>query len=87
MSGRSITKPASVSTEVISDSTEMNCWSNPSTSIWNQVAPDPGSGTARNTKMMIAVPIRGPRRSGAISSKRRRIRKTTIAMEPRKMIS
>ena len=41
---------------VISDSTDKNCWSKPSRSIRNHVAPAPGSGTARNTKMISAVP-------------------------------
>ena len=68
---------------------DKNCWSKPSTSISNQVDPrSRARGTARNTKMMTAVPIRALRaepgpvpESGAASGNR------TMASEPVKMIS
>ncbi len=85
--GRSTTMPARVSREAISHSTDRNCWSNPSTSISNQVAPGPGSGVARKTKMMTAVPISMLRFAGSSSSISRYIRNRIIDIEPMKMIS
>ena len=57
--------------EVMNVRMDKNCWSKSRTSISNQVAPGPGRGTARKTKMITAVPISARRWSRSSSSSRR----------------
>ena len=87
ISGRSRMIPARVSTEVISESTDRNCSSNSSSSISNQVWPGPGSGTARKTKMITAVPTSARALSRGSSAMSWRISKSTMAIEPAKTAS
>ena len=81
MKRRNTNSPASVSTLPISDSTDRNCWSKPSSSIIHQVEPAPGPGSARNTKITTAVPISVARASGESSRVRRHISVRMIAIE------
>ena len=57
------------------------------TSDVNQVAPAPGVGKARKTKMMMAVPRSAWRAAGLSSFKSFAIKNSTMPIEPAKIIS